>query len=100
MNQKVKNLIEQHINEVDAERFDAIVEEAIRAGVLNELLDAFYEADISIPPHVITKQICQVSLKDTASSAEDLARSKDRFRYLINKHQLVIAETLKRGVKW
>ena len=47
---KLKSIIESHDEDLDTQKYDKIVQDAIREDVLDELLDAFYRIDITIPP--------------------------------------------------
>ena len=57
MNAKVKAIIEKYINEIESEKFENIVRDAIKEGVLDELLDDFYKVDITLSPEIVTKQL-------------------------------------------
>ena len=45
MNQRLKQLVEKHIEKIDNEDFSEVFEEAIKEGVCEELLDLFHSAN-------------------------------------------------------
>ena len=67
-----------------------IVRDAIKENVLDDVLDIFYAADITIPPEVVTKQICDFYITKIATSSE----GRDKINYLINKNQIAIIKAL------
>lgn len=63
MNTTAKAIIERHkddLDKIDTDKsgFENILHDAIKENVLDDVLDIFYAADITIPPEVVTKQIC------------------------------------------
>ena len=91
---KLKSIIESHDEDLDTNKYDNIVRDAIREDVLDELLDAFYKIDITIPPEVVTKQLYEFYIKRVVTTEEDRKRYMRKINYLINKHQNVIVKTL------
>ena len=94
VSQKLKSIIESHDQDLDTNKYDNIVRDAIREDVLDELLDAFYKIDITIPPEVVTKQLYEFYIKRVVTTEEDRKRYMRKINYLINKHQNVIVKTL------
>lgn len=94
MNAKVKAIIEKYINEIESEKFENIVRDAIKEGVLDELLDDFYKVDITISPEIVTKQLYDFYIMRVVKTDEERARYMRKINYLINKHQTVIVKTL------
>lgn len=90
---KLKNIIESNINDIDIQMYDNLVCEAIQEDVLDELLDAFYTIDITIPPEVVTKQLYEFYIKRVVKSEEEGTRYMIKINYLINKHQNTIVKT-------
>lgn len=90
----LKTIIEKHIDEVDGDRFDAIVCEAILEDVLDELLDMCYKSGITIPPEVVTKQLSDYYVNKGNFTAEEKDSYNRKINYLINKHQVVIIRTM------
>ena len=91
---KLKSIIESHDEDLDTQKYDKIVQDAIREDVLDELLDAFYRIDITIPPEIVTKQLYEFDIKRVLQTEEDRAGYMRKIKYLINKHQNVIVKTL------
>ena len=73
--------------------YDNLVCEVIQEDVLDELLDAFYTIDITIPPEVVTKQLYEFYIKRVVKSEEEETRYMRKINYLINKHQNTIVKT-------
>ena len=95
MNTTAKAIIERHKNDLDKidtdkSGFENILHDAIKENVLDEVLDIFYAADITIPPEVVTKQICDFYIIKIATSPE----GRDKINYLINKNQIAIIKAL------
>lgn len=90
---KLKNIIESHINDIEIQMYDNLVCEAIHQDALDELLDAFYTIDITIPPEVVTKQLYEFYIKRAVKSEEAETRYMRKINYLINKHQNTIVKT-------
>ena len=76
--------------DTDKSGFENILHDAIKENVLDEVLDIFYAADITIPPEVVTKQICDFYITKIATSPE----GRDKINYLINKNQIAIIKAL------
>ena len=91
---KLKSIIESHDEDLDTQKYDKIVQDAIREDVLDELLDAFYRIDITIPPEIVTKQLYEFYIKRVVQTEEERACYMTKINYLINKHQNVIVKTL------
>ena len=95
MNTTAKAIIERHKNDLDKidtdkSGFENILHDAIEENVLDEVLDIFYAADITIPPEVVTKQICDFYITKISTSPE----GRDKINYLINKNQIAIIKAL------
>ena len=95
MNTTAKAIIERHKNDLDKidtdkSGFENILHDAIKENVLDDILDIFYAADITIPPEVVTKQICDFYITKIATSPE----GRDKINYLINKNQIAIIKAL------
>ena len=95
MNTTAKAIIDRHKNDLDKidtdkSGFENILHDAIKENVLDEVLDIFYAADITIPPEVVTKQICDFYITKIATSPE----GRDKINYLINKNQIAIIQAL------
>ena len=99
MNTTAKAIIERHKNDLDKidtdkSGFENIVRDAIKENVLDDVLDIFYAADITIPPDVVTKQLYDFYIVRVVKTDEERARYVRKINYLINKHQNVIVKTL------
>ena len=75
MNTTAKAIIERHKNDLDKidtdkSGFENILHDAIKENVLDDVLDIFYAAGITIPPEVITKQSCDFYITKIATSPE------------------------------
>ena len=92
--QALKTILETHVTDLDTHTFDPIVRDAIRGDILDELLDAFYRIEITIPPEVVTKELYNFYILRVAKTQEERDRYKRKINYLINKHQNVIVKTL------
>ena len=99
MNTTAKAIIERHkddLDKIDTDKsgFENIVRDAIKENVLDDVLDIFYAADITIPPEVVTKQLYDFYIVRVVKTDEERARYMQKINYLINKHQNVIVKTL------
>ena len=91
---KLIAIIERNGDELDEHKFDSLVRDALREGILDELLDEFYRIDITIPPEVVTEQLHEFYVKKVVKSEAERERYLRKINYLINKHQVVIVKTL------
>ena len=91
---KLKAIIKNHDEDLGAQKYDNLVRDALRDGILDELLDAFYRIDITIPPEVVTKQLYEFYIKKVVKTEAERTRYRRKINYLINKHQVVIVKTL------
>ena len=99
MNTTAKAIIERHQDDLDKNgigkaNFENIVRDAIKANVLDDVLDIFYVADITIPPEVVTKQLYDFYSVRVVKTDEERARYMRKINYFINKHQNVFVKTL------
>ena len=101
MNTKAKAIIERHKDDLDKNGtgksdFENIIRDAIKENVLDDVLDIFYAADITIPPEIVTKQLYDfyIYIMRVVKTDEERARYMRKINYLINKHQNVIVKTL------
>lgn len=95
MNTTAIAIIEKHKDDLDKNGigkhdFENIVRDAIKENVLDDVLDIFYAADITIPPEAVTKQLCDFYITQIATSPE----GRDKINYLINKNQIAIIKAL------
>jgi hypothetical protein len=86
MKQRLKELVEKHIEKIDEEDFSKIFDEALQEGLVEELLDLFHDASVSVPPEQLAKAL-SVSYVTKHSD-------KERATYLFNKHLIVAAKLL------
>ena len=86
MNQKLKQLVERHIEKIENKDFFEVFDEAIKEGLGEDLLDLFHSADVSVPPEPLAKALA----KSYVSNQTD----KDKATYLFNKHLIVAAKLL------
>lgn len=91
---ELKLIIEKYADELDRNVFDSLVYDCIEKDILDELLDALYIADVTIPLEVVTKQLYEFYIKRVVKTEEERARYMRKINYLINKHQNVIVKTL------
>ena len=94
MNAKLQAIVEKHKDDLNTNNFENIVRDAIKEGVLDELLDDFYKVDITISPEIVTKQLYDFYIMRVVKTDEERARYMRKINYLINKHQTVIVKTL------
>lgn len=99
MNTTTKAIIERHKDDLDKHGagkadFENIVRDAIKENVLDDLLDVFDAADMTVPPEVVTKQLYDFYIAPAVKTDEERARYLQKINYLINKHQIVIVKTL------
>ena len=86
MKQKLKQLVEKHIEKIDNEDFFEVFEEAIKEGVCEELLDLFHSANVSVPPDVLAKAL--------SDSYVTQSSDKEKATYLFNKHLITVTKLL------
>ena len=86
MKQRLKQLVEKHIEKIDNKDFFEVFDEAIKEGLVEELLDLFYSADVSVPPETLAKALADFYISKQTD--------KDKAAYLFNKHLIVVAKLL------
>ena len=86
MKQRLKQLVEKHIEKIDNEDFSLVFDEAIKEGLEAELLDLFHSAGVSVPPETLAKAL--------ADSYVSKQTDKNRAEYLFNKHLITVAKLL------
>ena len=76
------------------ETYGTLVAEALKEGVLEELLDILYEAETSdrISPSIVFEQLNKYYLAKIPSSKEK-SQQVNTINYLINKHQCLLMKT-------
>ena len=86
MKQRLKELVEKHIEKIDEEDFSEVFDEAIKEGLGEELLDLFHSAGISVPPEALAKVLADFYVSKQTD--------KDKTAYLFNKHLIAVAKLL------
>ena len=57
LSEQVKQIILAHKEEIDGNHFDRVIADAIKHGVLEELLEAFIKAGVIVPDEVVKRQL-------------------------------------------
>lgn len=57
LSEQVKQIILAHKEEIDDDNFDRVIAEAIKHGVLEELLDVFEKSGVIVPDEVVKRQL-------------------------------------------
>lgn len=86
MKQRLKQLVEKHIEKIDNEDFSEVFDEAIKEGLGEELLDLFHSAGVSVPPETLAKALADFYVSKQTD--------KDKAAYLFNKHLIAVAKLL------
>ena len=86
MKQRLKELVEKHIEKIDEEDFSEIFDEAIQEGLVEELFDLFHDTGVSVPPEQLAKAL--------SNSYVTKHSDKERATYLFNKHLIAVAKLL------
>ena len=95
MNAKVKAIIEKQINEIESEKFENIVRDAIKEGVLEDLLDVLNTAGLDVPVKVVTMSLCEHYVSNWNSLTRELRENKVRnITNAINKNQIKIFKAM------
>ena len=86
MNAKAKAIIERHAKDLrrlpgEKDNFENIVRDAIKENVLDDILDIFYAANITIPPEVVTKQLYDFYIVRVVKTDEERARYMRKINY-------------------
>jgi hypothetical protein len=85
--QIIKPLLNEH-----GKDHETLVAEALKEGVLEELLDLAYETGTKISPAVVLKQLEAHYCKQIPSSKEKTQQA-NKISYLINKYQYLLMKT-------
>ena len=95
MNAKVKAIIEKYINEIESEKFENIVRDAIKEGVLEDLLDVLNTAGLDVPVNVVTMCLCEHYVSNWNSLTREVRENKVRnITNAINKNQINIFKAM------
>ena len=95
MNAKVKAIIEKYINEIESEKFENIVRDAIKEGVLDELLDILFQSKVDISADTMTKCLCACYIPNWNSLSAEAREKKVRsITHAINKSQIAIFKAM------
>ena len=91
----VKRIIEENIDSIEKDDFKKAFDEALKNGVESELLDAFYEAEISVSTSQVQKALDEYYSNNCVnlSKAEKDKKVRD-LEYLINKAQIAAFKVL------
>ena len=96
MNKKVSKIINDNEDNIDNNNFSPVLKEALGQGVVNDILNSIYEADVSPVP---TEQLFAALKKhyidnNSALTAEEKSAKAKFIQYLINKYQISIFESI------
>lgn len=86
MKQRLKELVEKHIERIDEEDFSEVFDEAIKEGLVEDLLDLFHDANVSVPPEQLAKALSNAYVTKNSD--------KEKATYLFNKHLIAAAKLL------
>ena len=96
MNKIVAKIINDNEDNIDNNNFSPVLKEALGQGVVNDILNCFYEADVSPVP---TEQLFAALKKhyidnNPTLTAEEKSAKAKFIQYLINKYQISIFESI------
>ena len=96
MNKIVAKIINDNEDNIDNNNFSPVLKEALGQGVVNDILNSFYEADVSPVP---TEQLFDVLKKhyidnNSKLTTEEKSAKATFIQYLINKYQISIFESI------
>ena len=86
MKQKLKDLVEKYIERIDEKDFSEIFDEAIKEGLVEDLLDLFHDANVSVPPEQLAKALSNAYVTKNSD--------KEKATYLFNKHLIAVAKLM------
>ena len=86
MKQRLKELVEKHIEKIDEADFSEIFDEAIKEGLAEDLLDLFHDANVSVPPEQLAKALSNAYVTKNSD--------KEKATYIFNKHLIAAAKLL------
>lgn len=90
--QIIKPLLDKYGH--NPETYGTLVAEALKEGVLEELLDVLYETKMSdkISPSIVFEQLNKYYL-EKISSPKEKSQQANTINHLINKHQCLLMKT-------
>ena len=95
MKTEVENIIKSHLNSIDANEFSSVFEMALMDGVAMNMLDNFFEADISVPTEQLREVLKKNYIDDNPTLSPKEKHEKAMFiQYLINRYQISIFESV------
>lgn len=86
MKQRLERLVQKHIEKIDEDDFFDVLEEAIKEGICEELLDLFHSANVPVPPEQLAKAL--------SNSYVTKNSDKEKATYIFNKHLIAAAKLL------
>lgn len=86
MKQRLERLVQKHIEKIDEDDFFDVLEEAIKEGICEELLDLFHSANVFVPPEQLAKAL--------SNSYVTKNSDKEKATYIFNKHLIAAAKLL------
>lgn len=92
----IGDILNDNADSIDVGEFTPVFEVALKDGVATDVLDAFYEADVSPVP---TEQLFAALKKhyidnNSALTSEERSAKAKFIQYLINKYQISIFESM------
>lgn len=95
MNKELKNLIKAYEDDIRCSNFAPIVKEAIEKDLLEQLLDTFSVAGITISPDIVFDALCDKCIEASEKrTPEEMEKTKARAAALVNAHQILVFKAL------
>ena len=96
MTHKLEDFLNARRAYIENEDFDKLIcEEAIKDGILDELLDFLYECGATVSTEAVAVQLNDYYIiKAPALTVSQKAELARKAQYTVNKHQIVVYKTL------
>ena len=88
MNDKIKTAIKSHIDEIDKEDFVECLKMALDGGVIEEVMDVFYNAKILVPVDQVERALLEYYEGKKVFSPDEKAKMRLKLEYIINRSQI------------
>ena len=96
MNKIVAKIINDNEDNIDNNNFSPVLKEALGQGVVNDILNSFYEADVTpVPTEQLFASLKKHYIDNNSTLTAEQKSEKSKFiQYLINKYQISIFESM------
>ena len=88
MNDKIKIAIESHIEAIDNDDFVECLKMALDGGVMEEIMDVFYNAKILVPVDQVERALLEYYEGKKVFSPDEKAKMRLKLEYIINRNQI------------